>query len=75
MARIFEPSKESNVMKKAICTICNEELGVSKHVNEKTYICYVCDWKMKHNIPIKLGRKGDKNLHRKGDMRILQKSL
>jgi hypothetical protein len=44
-------------MKKAICIICHEELGVSKCVDEKTYTCYACDQKMRRGEKINLKKK------------------
>ena len=48
---------------KVYCTICNKEWNTSKYVHIGSYICPHCDWKIKRNIPIKLGRRGKCTKH------------
>lgn len=47
---------------KVYCTICSKPWGASKHIIKSSYVCPHCSWKMKRNIPIKLGgnRKNEK---------------
>ena len=42
---------------KVYCTICCKEWDASKYIHASSYICPHCDWKIKRNIPIKLGRR------------------
>ena len=55
---------------KVYCTICSKEWEASKYIHVGSYICPYCDWKIKRNIPIKLGRREgrDKRLYRIRDM-------
>ena len=57
---------------KAVCTLCNKELIISNRVNKDTYVCYVCQYRMDNNLPIKKrGKEGDKRLHKIRDLHAL----
>jgi len=41
------------------CRICDIEYGISWFAPDSNYVCPDCDYKIKNNIPITLGKKKD----------------